>query len=449
VATDFIAPEARSNGVTYQQLLDSDTKPVPDVLRWESPIDSGPVRVPISRYTSQEFHDLEVEKVWKKCWQMACREEELAEVGDSVVYDIAHLSILVVRSAPGEIRAFHNVCLHRGRQLRECSGRSQELRCPFHGWSWNLDGSLKEIPARWDFPHVERDQYTLPEVKVATWGGFVFINMDPNSGSFEEHVGNLSDHFTRWPLEDRYKAAHVARPIRCNWKVAQEAFMEAYHVIATHPQLLATIGDANSQYDVWGNVSRAMTPNGTPSPHIDFEPSEQDMLDALTNKSMDKASPLNLPEGMKARALMAGTVRMQMQATVKGVHEITDAELSDSFYYTLFPNFHPWAAYNRITYRFRPWGDWPNECLMECMYLEPFRGKRPPPSDIHMLGPDDSWTEASELGFLARVFDQDIFNLPKVQRGLRAAQHESVTFAAYQETKIRHFHGLLEKQINA
>ena len=225
--------------------------------------------------------------------------------------------------------------------------------------------------------------------------------------------------------------------------------MEAYHVVATHPQLLAAIGDANSQYDVWGNMSRAITPNGTPSPHVDFEPSEQQMLDALTNKSLGQPSPMNLPEGMQARALLAGMVRMQLQATVGGVHELTDAELSDSFYYSVFPNFHPWGAYNRITYRFRPWGDWPNECLMECMYLEPFRGKRPPPCDVHMIGPDDSWTEAPELGFLARVFDQDIFNLPKVQKGLRAAQHQNTTLAAYQESKIRHFHGLLEKHINA
>jgi hypothetical protein len=225
--------------------------------------------------------------------------------------------------------------------------------------------------------------------------------------------------------------------------------MEAYHVVATHPQLLTAIGDANSQYDVWGNVSRAITPNGTPSPHIRFEPSEQDMLDALSHKSMEQPSPVKLPDGMQARAALAAMVRTQMESTVAGAHELTDAELSDSFYYTLFPNFHPWGAYNRITYRFRPWGNWPNECLMECMYLEPYQGKRPPPCDIHMLGPDDSWSNAPELGLLARVFDQDVFNLPKVQRGLQAARHQNVTFAAYQETKIRHFHGLLEKQINA
>ena len=135
----------RSAGISYQQLLDSDTRPVPEVLRLESARDLPVVRVPLERYTSQAFHDLEVEKLWKKAWQMACREEELTEVGDTVVYEIAHLSFLVVRSAPNEIKAYYNACLQRGRRLRDESGRVPELRCPFHGWTWNLDGSLKGV----------------------------------------------------------------------------------------------------------------------------------------------------------------------------------------------------------------------------------------------------------------------------------------------------------------
>jgi phenylpropionate dioxygenase-like ring-hydroxylating dioxygenase large terminal subunit len=444
-----VMPETRSSGISYQQLLDTDTRPVPEVLRWESPLDEGPVRVPRERYVSQEFHDLEVEKLWKKVWQMACREEELPEVGDTVTYEIAESSIVIVRSAPDRVQAFHNVCLHRGRKLREHTGNVSQLRCPFHGWTWNLDGSLKEIPCRWDFPHVDRDEYGLPEVQVALWGGFVFINMDPNCEPFSDFVGDLADHFTRWPLEDRYKEAHVAKRMRCNWKVVQEAFMEAYHVVATHPQLLASIGDSNSQYDVWGNFSRAMTPNGTPSPHVDFLPTQQHQLDVIVDRSMDAPAMLQVPEGKGARETLAGMSRMGMQKEVGGVQDLTDAELSDSFYYTLFPNFHPWGAYNRIIYRFRPWGKVPDESLMEVMYLSPFRGKRPPPADIHWLDFDDDWTQAPELGFLARVFNQDSFNIPHVQAGLRAGVNRDVTFAAYQETKIRHFHKLLEQRLEA
>jgi hypothetical protein len=213
--------------------------------------------------------------------------------------------------------------------------------------------------------------------------------------------------------------------------------------------MLPGIGDANSQYDAWDTFSRAITPNMTPSPHLDWQPTEQDMLDSMLTRSLDAEPVIRVPEGMTARRLLAQMTRMQLQASVPSVQELTDAELADSFYYTVFPNFHPWGAYNRIVYRFRPAGNDPDRCSMEVMYLSPFRGRRPPPARIHWLGEDESWTNAPELGFLARVFDQDTANLANVQRGLHAAQHSHVTFGAYQETKLRHFHALLERAVSA
>ena len=441
---------ARSTGCSYQDLLDLETRPVPEVLRMQSARDIPVVKVPIDRYTSREFHDLEVEKVWKKVWQFACREEEIPEAGDHTVYDIADMSILVVRGQDMQIRGFHNTCLHRGRALKDFDGRSEVLRCPFHGWTWNLDGSLKEIPCRWDFPHVKRDQYQLPEVQVGTWGGFVFINMDPHCEPLSVHLGDLPKHFERWPLENRYKEAHVAKLMRCNWKVNQEAFMEAYHVVATHPQMLAGIGDANSQYDAWDTFSRAMTANMTPSPHLDWEATEQDQMDGFLSASLDGNPMAVVPEGMTARQMLGQMTRMQLQNTVPSVQELTDSELSDSLYYSLFPNFHPWGAYNRIVYRFRPYGNEPDKAIMEVIYLSPFRGRRPEPAKVHWLDFDEPWSNASdEFGSLAKVFSQDSYNLPRVQKGLQAASHSHVTFANYQETKIRHFHALLEKHINA
>ncbi len=440
----------RSSGISYQQLLDDDTRSVPEVLRWESARELPVVRVPLERYTSREFHDLEVEKLWKRVWQFVCREEEIPEPGDHMVYEIAEIQILVVRGHDRKIRAFANSCLHRGRALKDCAGRSENIRCPFHGWTWNLDGSMKELPCRWDFPHVDRDEYRLPEYRTGTWAGFVFVNMDPEAPSFESYLGDLPRHFERWDLAKRYKEAHVAHLMHCNWKVAQEAFMEAYHVVATHPQILAGIGDSNSQYDVWDNFSRAMTANMTPSPHIDYEPDEQEMLQSIVTTSLDEAPMLRVPEGMTARQLFAQMARMQLQSTVPSATDLTDAEMNDSFYYTLFPNFHPWGAYNRIVYRFRPLGNDPDRSIMEVLYLAPYRGsRRPEPAEIHWLDYDEPWTHAPELGPLAKIFAQDTFNLPKVQRGLKSASHSHATFANYQETKIRHFHTLLEKYIAA
>jgi phenylpropionate dioxygenase-like ring-hydroxylating dioxygenase large terminal subunit len=439
----------RSAGVSYQELLDQDTHPVPPVLRLENPIPAGVTRVPAERYFSKAIHDLEVEKIWKRAWQMACREEDIPEVGDYIVYDVAHLSFLVVRSAPERIQAFYNACLHRGRQLREWDGkRADEFRCPFHGWAWQIDGTLKDVTCPWDFPDVNNADYHLPEVKVGFWGGFVFINPDDNAEPLEAFLGDLPRQFERWDLSKRFKQAHVAKILRCNWKVAQEAFMEAYHVVATHPQILKNLGDSNSQYDVWGNFSRAITPGATPSPHLKLQPTAQEMVDSSLDAQAGEPSPVLVPEGMGARAFMAAMSREGMRPGLGDwVDQFCDSEFNEAFYFTLFPNLHPWGGFNRITYRFRPYGDDPDMSIMECMFLAPFPEgeERPPAAKIHWLGPDDDWVEAPELGMLARVFNQDTYNIPKVQIGLKAMKTREVVFANYNETKIRHFHGLWEK----
>ena len=447
LASRPVGEGARSTGLSYQDLLDADTHPVPEVLRLQSARELPTVRVPVDRYRSQAFHDLEMERVWSRVWQFACREDEVADPGDHAVYEIGRRSILIVRGEDQRLRAFDNVCLHRGRVLKDQAGRSAELRCPFHGWTWELDGGLKEVPCRWDFPHVERDDYALPQVAVGTWGGFVFVNPSPDCEPLESFLGELPEHFGRWPLERRYTSAYVSKVLACNWKVAQEAFMEAYHVIRTHPQMLAGMGDANSQYDAWDNFSRAITANMTVSPHLSWEPTEQDQLDSMLSTSLDEAPAMRVPDGMTARAFLGQMTRIQLQASVPSVSQLSDAEMTDSFYYTLFPNFHPWGAYNRIVYRFRPHENRADRALMDVLYLAPYRGRKPANANRRWLDLDEPWTEAPELGGLARVFDQDTFNLGRVQAGLEAASHTHVTFAQYQETKLRHFHSLLEAYV--
>jgi phenylpropionate dioxygenase-like ring-hydroxylating dioxygenase large terminal subunit len=439
------AQDSRSSGISYQQLLKGDAVPPPEVLTLESPLQNAPLQsVPVSRYTTREFHDLEMQRLWPRIWQMACRAEEIPSVGDYLVYEIGQYSIIVVRTAEG-IRAHHNVCRHRGRQLADFDGHASSFICPFHGFSWNIDGSLRNVTSGWDFPHIDQDNFDLTPVQCDSWGGWVFVNMDMNARPLAEYLGALPDHFSIWSPEERYVEAHVAKVMGCNWKACQEAFMEAFHVITTHPQILAGIGDENSQYDVWGNISRAITPNATPSPHLRWTPSEQDLFDSVTMRELDQGPGPQVPDGMTARATMAAGARQGLQQIVGDNVTISDAEVADSIYYTLFPNFHPWGGYNRITYRFRPYDNRHDKSLMECYYLSPFKGERPDPAPVHFLEEDQPWTDAPELGLLAKVFTQDTFNLPKVQAGLEAAQFDEIVLANYQETKIRHFHQLLSE----
>ncbi len=440
---------AQSPGLTYQQLLDADTHPVPDVLRLESPRYLGSHDVSNERYTSREWHRREVEQMWSKVWQFACREEHIPEPGDYIRYDIAELSFLVVRQHDGTIKAYPNACLHRGRLLKEYDGRCSELRCPFHGFAWELGGDLLDVPAAWDFPHVDQrpDDFKLPECSVDTWAGFVFINPDPDAAPLLDHLGELVDQFEVWNLGDRYVEAHVSRVIEANWKIAQEAFCEAYHVNATHPQILTYLGDINSQVDVWDNCARVITPGGTPSPLLgDAEISEQEMLRGMLDVRVDQEAPLTLEEGQTARAVLAGLARERWRPMAGDrVDQMSDSEMMDSIDYTVFPNFHPWGAFNRIVYRFRPNGDDHETSVMECFFLSPFSGERPPPAPETRLGVDDPWTTAPELGMLAKVFEQDVFNMAKVQQGLRTTRKPAITLSNYQESKIRWLHVALDK----
>ena len=435
----------RSPGLTYQDLLDQDTHEVPEVLRAQSPKFLGDADVSAARYTTREWHDLEVERLWKRVWQMACREEDIPAAGDHIRYDIAGLSFIVLRNGSGAIKCYPNACLHRGRMLKEFDGHASELRCPFHGFCWSLDGQLVDIPARWDFPHVNNEEFSLPEIPTATWGGFVFINPDQNCAPFADYIKDLAWQFERWDLSKLYKQAHVAKIMPANWKITQEAFCEAYHVNGTHPQVLKSLGCVNSQVDIWENCARVITPALTPSPLLDYEVTNQDIVRATLDIPEGQPVP-ELPEGMSPRAWSAAMSRESQRAAAGDlVDRYCDAEMVDALDYTLFPNFHPWGAFNRITYRFRPNGNDHRSAIMECMMLAPFEGERPPPAAIRWLAPDEPWSAA--LGFLGRVFDQDAFNMPKVQLGLEATYKAGVTLANYQESKVRWLHHKLTEWV--
>ena len=437
---------ARSPGISYQELLDTDTHDVPAVLRMEAPRFLGNEDLSIDRFISRDFHLREIEKLWKKVWQFACREEEIAEVGSYVVYDIANLSFIIMRSGPDTIQAYYNACLHRGRQLKDYSGRCSEMRCSFHGYTWALNGSLASVPARWDFEHVDDADFSLPEVKVATWEGFVFINPDPTCGSFQDFLGDMPEHFARWDLKNRYIQGHVAKVVRANWKIAQEAFSESYHVAGTHPQALPYLGDTNSQIDIWENFSRVITPGGIASPLLKGPVTEMDILRYMLDTRVDEDSFVHLGPDENARTASANAARERWRAVVGDqVDTWSDAEFIDNIDYTLFPNFHPWGAYNRIVYRFRPNGDDHRTSIMDIYLLSPFKGERPRPATTTHLGADEPFTDADELGMLGKIFEQDAFNMPKVQKGLEQTAKPGVTLGSYQESKVRWTHQLLDQ----
>lgn len=448
---------ARSGGESYQEMLDKEVNPVPDSLRESTNTFLGSDRLSVDRYLSREFHDLEVEKMWNRTWQAACRETEIAKTGDYFVYDIAGYSIVLTRTESGEIKGYHNACLHRGRQLRKECGTAREFKCPYHGFRWSLEGDFLGAPCEWDFPHIKAEEFSLPQVQVDSWGGWVFINMDLEAESLQSYMGVLPEHFERWKPENTFKALHVEKVIECNWKVAWEAFIESYHTIQTHPQILPYLGDSNSQYDTWGdNVSRTISPMGVVSPHMENIEPDQTVNDWLQHGAwMTDGESVTVPEGMSAREWLANYYfeHYSKEYGIDLESFCTRSEIMDSILYSLFPNIAPWAGFHpNLTYRMKPYGDDPGMCTMEIIFLMryPQGGERPADCAVQKLGKDQLFSEAVGLeGGIGRVFDQDLGNLSMVQKGLKNLKSKEVVLANYQEIRIRHFHQTLDKYIQA
>jgi phenylpropionate dioxygenase-like ring-hydroxylating dioxygenase large terminal subunit len=437
----------------YNRVADADANgPVPDYLREASTYEGTNYEIPIERYISKDYHDLEVEKLWKNVWQMACREEEIPEAGDIYLYEVATLQYIVVRTPSGVIKAYPNSCLHRGRQLVDCNKRVSQIRCSFHGFTWELDGRIASMPCAWEFSHIEDPQeWQLPEVKVATWGGFVFINPNPEAEPLADFLGAIDRHYEKAPLEDRYIAGHARKVVPCNWKVAQEAFLEAYHVFATHPQLVPHGSQTDMKYDVFGNFSRSVGVNYIQNAYSGFEMTQQELLDSVLDRREDQERTAVIEEGENVRDKMIKGARASYERTVgEPSDKFSDSEMVDICFMSIFPNVHPWTLFTGICYQFRPYKNDPDKSWMDVYLLRPFNKAegRPAPAKVRFLSDDEDFTCAPEMGvYLARISNQDAFNFGPIQQGMKASARKTLRYSRYQESRIRHFHSLLEQKV--
>jgi phenylpropionate dioxygenase-like ring-hydroxylating dioxygenase large terminal subunit len=407
------------------------------------------------RYTSKEFAELEFEKVFMRAWQWACREEHIPNEGDYHVYDVGQRSIILVRDPQGKIRAFNNFCLHRGTQLKPSGdqGNANRFTCPYHGWAWSTTGKIASLPCRWDFPHLSDDDLEMPEIQVDTWGGFVFVNFDPTAGPLRDYLGVLPDHFQgAWDLSKRYVELHIKKRLPCNWKAGMAAFLEAYHVYKTHPQGLRATGDANAQYDVFGeHISRFMHTSGTQSPHIANQQTEQEILDFLLGRKFSPGMETpKIPEGKTARDVYAQLSKVQLGEKYGADYsDFKVADTVDSIEYFVFPNgfFFPGARIP-LTYRFLPNPDNPDECTFDLLFLRPHPadGNIPAPAKVCHLDFKDSYASAPGMDpGLGGVFDQDTDNLAAQTRGFKGSMRTAETLGNYQEIRTRHLHETIDK----
>lgn len=445
--------ETRAAGPSVADTLRSDAIPAVAPLLETCYSFLGDADLDPKRYTSEDFFRREMSDVWAKSWQWVCREEHLPDEGDNYIYDIGDYSVILVRQANGGIKAFLNTCTHRGTRLlgAEGPGYSQAFTCPFHGWSWHLDGSLKNVPGKWDFPHVSNNSHHLLEVHCESWGGFVFVNIDPDAKPLQQCMDVMPQHFREFPLDDRRITLHVEKILPANWKAAQEAFMEAYHNFETHD----SPNGANAQYDVFGKyVSRFIHNIGNYSPQSlsdyagdkwrDPPLTEQELLSMLAVEQRP------LQEGETARAVAAASLRKNLGAELGVDFSATcDSLMLDSIEYHLFPNmfFFPGVLVPMV-YRFRPHGNNVDECVFDLLIMEPApKGseKAEPPEPIR-LEIEQSYTEVDALGWLGKIYDEDTGNLQLQQQGFKTTR-KGITLGNFQEARIRRVHMTLDEMM--
>lgn len=431
------------------------------------------VTYPTEAFFSRDYLEDEKRLLWPKVWQMVEREEDLPNPGDWLTYNVADESIIVLRTDDGSLRSFHNVCPHRGRQLVSIPdmmpGKVHDVRgsnrkgfiCGFHGWSFDTDGNNTYIldPQDWD-NKLTPEMTCLSQVQVDTWGGYIYINMDPDCIPLKEWMGFAGEVLEAHELSRmRYKWRQWAI-YDCNWKVAIEAFLEPYHVAGTHTQLLE-FGDyyaysrqfglhSVSGYDVREDDAGS-TGSGTAragKAGLDPRVSTYQLIktnyetvnySASTETLVNAASRLEeeLPEGTKTPEVIAHWLKSAREDDARrGVEwpEIPpEIQEESGLAWGLFPNQNilhgPTFA---LCYRVRPYGDDPNKCVFESYALERFpEGEEPETEWVYAEPTGENW---------GLVLQQDFDNMQYVHKGMKSSGFRGPQPNPHQEQKVINLH---------
>jgi phenylpropionate dioxygenase-like ring-hydroxylating dioxygenase large terminal subunit len=206
--------------------------------------------IPWSWYTDPAVLRLERERVFRRTWQYAARADQVADPGSFVAADAGGLPVVVVRGADGELRAFLNVCRHRGSLVCEGEGRRETLQCPYHAWTYGLDGTLRAAPRADREPGFDRDELGLVAAAVGTWGPFVFVNPDAGAAPLTETLGDLPRLVAEAGLDvDSLRfLRRSSSEYEANWKLCAENFLECYHCQVAHPGFSKVVDVSKEAY---------------------------------------------------------------------------------------------------------------------------------------------------------------------------------------------------------
>ncbi|MDE2303314.1 MAG: aromatic ring-hydroxylating dioxygenase subunit alpha [Sphingomonadales bacterium] len=431
------------------------------------------VTYPTEAFLSRDYLEAEKHLLWPHVWQMAERIEDIPDVGDWFTYNVADDSIIILRVAPGDgaeaLRAFHNVCPHRGRQLVNTPDGVHSVRgkgrrnfvCGFHGWTYDTSGANSYILDPQDWGGALNPECTsLTPVKLGVWGGWIFVNMDLAAEPLEAFLGDAGRILSHFALDKmRYKwRKWTVYP--CNWKTGLEAFMEPYHVAGTHTQLLA-YGDyyayskaygmhgvsgfdqRNPEFQMSQSSSVTRAGKGDDPRRSTYElirENYETLANAASTETLvNAASRLvdELPEGTPASEIIAHWMASaRRDDAARGViwPEIPPEIMAEAgLAWHVFPNM---SVLHGITfalcYRARPFGDDPDQCIFESYAIERYPEGEEPVTEWEQSEPTaENW---------GSVLAQDFSNMQWVQKGMKSHGFRGPLPNPHQERKITNFH---------
>lgn len=404
-----------------------------------------PDRVPKERYFAPDFFQMEAEMLWPRVWQMACRLEEISNPRDFVEYELLDQSVVVLRTDDMGVRAFQNACRHRGVKVVAGRGTCKAgFTCPFHGWCYGLDGKNTFVPRARTFAehNLDADDIDLTPVRCEVWGGCAWINLDDEAPPLRQCIEPIATALDAWKVESLRTEWWYACRLPVNWKLAEEAFVEQYHVVQTHPQLdipgMRYSRRPGEPFDPRAFVDAEIRYLRTMSDGMGGMVHAHDVRVAESLRDIELPADPELATSTWNRALNDAVVDWHRAAgcDIPDLNELEARGMNAPMGYC-FPHYFVLPMYSSASsYRFRPLG--PEETLMEIWSLTRF----PEGSERAKPTPPEPW-ECDDPRW-PPIPAQDFSNLPKQQRGLHAKGFEYMRLSERMEGHISNFQRTLD-----